>query len=443
MLGGGVEELWRTDPVAPIEGIRPVTRGADLAVANLESPLTDRPHQLGLDALEAPRAAASVLTAAGFDAMAVANNHAADAGPGTVADTVGALEAAGVVAVGRSVREGAEVVERDGVEVALLAFHVGPDVPGIAGWDPAAARAAVRDARLEADVVLTSIHGGIPYWRHPGRGFAAVARRLARAGADVVWGHGPHVAHPVRIVEHDGRTSVIATSLGNLVFDPQGAPGTDRGLLLEVRATDQGVVAYRVGDVELSANRSRFTGWRPPLGEAVGFEGAWWNPLVAVIPVPVAAAGRPLLTRLDPTWRVERALRGDVDGDGRAETVVLFRDPYVRREIHAAFVRPPGDLLIDAHGRVVRLAVYDAGLRPRWIASLVARPISDLAVCDGSLAVSYRRLDHPGVTGTGLWRWDLFGFVSFPSLDGPGEPGCADVDRDGLTEPVITRREPP
>jgi hypothetical protein len=55
--------------------------------------------------------------------------------------------------------------------------------------------------------------------------------------------------------------------------------------------------------------------------------------------------------------------------------------------------------------------------------------------------VSYRRLDDPSVTGTGLWRWNLFGFVSYPGLSGTGAPGCADVDRDGASDPVITGRE--
>lgn len=443
MLGRGVEAVWRVDALAPVEGIRPEIRSADLAVANLESPLTDRPHLLGPDALEAPPETASVLTATGFDAMVVANNHAADAGPETIGDTAGALTDVGVPMVGRT-PDGNPVplfLDRHGVRVALLAFDVsGAGTPGIGGWDPALARGAVEAARSDADLVLTSIHGGIPYHDRPGPAFARAARVLARAGADVVWGHGPHVAHPVRVLDIDGRPAVVATSLGNLVFDPQAAPATDRGLLLEVLASAEGPLAFRIGDVALQEGRSRFVAWREPSGDAVAHDGQWWSPLNPVRHERQFLAGRRVRAHLDPSWDVEAALRGDVDADGRPELVVLFRDPYRTRQIYDAFGDPRARF-VDAHGRVVRLAIYDAGLRPRWIGSLVARPVAGIAVCDGSLAVSYRRLNDPGVTGTGLWRWDLFGFISYANLRGPGEPGCGDLDRDGSSEPVITRRE--
>src|SRR5512134_3904640 len=51
MLGRGVAEL---DPTTLLEGVRYVVSSADLAVANLESPLTGRPHlsSAGPNALE-------------------------------------------------------------------------------------------------------------------------------------------------------------------------------------------------------------------------------------------------------------------------------------------------------------------------------------------------------------------------------------------------------
>lgn len=444
MLGRGVGALWRTDPLAPVEGIRPEIRSADLAVANLESPLTDRPHLLGPDALEASPDTVGVLVAAGFDAMVVANNHAADAGPDTIDDTADTLARIGLPAVGRE-QDGsaaAVFVDRAGVRVALLAFDVsGAGTPGIAAWDPVLAPDAVAAARADADVVLVSIHGGIPYHDHPGSAFARVARVLARAGADVVWGHGPHVAHPIRMLDIDGRPAVVATSLGNLVFDPQAAPGTDRGLLLEILASAEGPLAFRIGEVALQDGRSRFVTWREPSGDAVGHGGQWWSPLGPIRSERPVSARTRVRARLDPTWHVEEAVRGDVDADGRPELVVLFRDAYRARQIYDAFDDPQARF-VDARGRVLRLAIYDAGLQARWIGSLVARPIARIAVCDGSLAVSYRRLNHPGITGTGLWRWDHFGFVSYATLPGPGEPGCADLDRDGSSEPAITRRGP-
>ena len=89
MLGRGVARLASASPAAVFAGIAVHLQTADLAVANLESPLTTRPHDpaRGPNALEARPAAAKLLAAAGFDALALANNHAGDAGPQTVPDT--------------------------------------------------------------------------------------------------------------------------------------------------------------------------------------------------------------------------------------------------------------------------------------------------------------------------------------------------------------------
>src|SRR5438132_12004486 len=109
MLGRGVAPVVARDPASVFAGIRFAVNSADLAVANLESPLTRRPHlpAFGPNALEAPPGSARLLAAAGFDAMGIANNHAGDAGPATVADTMRALAAPGlgVVGAGRTAAE--------------------------------------------------------------------------------------------------------------------------------------------------------------------------------------------------------------------------------------------------------------------------------------------------------------------------------------------------
>src|SRR3990170_1448692 len=69
MLGRGVARVAASDPAGLFSGIRLEVASADLAVANLESPLTSRPPDppSGPNALEAPAAAAGRLAEAGFD----------------------------------------------------------------------------------------------------------------------------------------------------------------------------------------------------------------------------------------------------------------------------------------------------------------------------------------------------------------------------------------
>jgi poly-gamma-glutamate synthesis protein (capsule biosynthesis protein) len=444
MLGRGVEPLLRLDPSAPLQGIRAAVSGVDLALANLESPLTTAPHRRGPHALEADPDAAHSLAAAGFDAVSVANNHAADAGRGTVTDTAAALRTVDIVPVGTVSAGGVPVIQVEqvgGLRIALLAFHAsGRPTSGIAAWTPSTARVAVESAARRAHVVAVSVHGGLPYRSTPDPFLTRVSGRLARWGADVVWCHGPHVAQPVRVIDPDGdgRVTVAATSLGNLLFDEQGIPGTDHGSILEVRVTAEGVVAYREGRIEIRSSRARLSGWTAPAGDAVAFDGGWWTPVVPIVvrerPSPVE-----LLADLDPRWDVEAATLGDLDADGRDELVVTYRSGFRSWPSYEWLARPRATFR-DVDGRAWHLAVLDEALRPRWIASVVIRPIGSLAACGDALAVGYRALDARATTSTGLWLWRAFGFSVPSNLPGPGTPGCADVDGDREPEPVITGR---
>ncbi|HUL84583.1 MAG TPA: CapA family protein, partial [Actinomycetota bacterium] len=101
MLGRGVADVAAHDPWSIFSDVQTEVRSADIAIANLESPLTRRPHVAPTpNALEADPSAARQLAAAGFDAVSIANNHAGDAGPGGIADTLGALRGVGVLPLG-------------------------------------------------------------------------------------------------------------------------------------------------------------------------------------------------------------------------------------------------------------------------------------------------------------------------------------------------------
>lgn len=463
MLGRGVAaaEGRRAGPrpaAGPLEGVRLAMAAADLAVANLESPLTRRPHlaAAGPNRLEADPASAQWLQAAGFDALGVANNHAGDAGPGTVPDTVAALRAAGLRPVGGggslAAAEAPVVVRAGPLRVALLAFDAtgqgpaaGAATAGVAAWEPARARRAVAAARAAADIVAVGVHGGAEYHREAGPGMLRIARLLAMWGADVVWGSGPHVVQPVTVIDPDGdgRPTVVATSLGNLLFDQHG-PGTDEGALLEVLAAPDGAVAWRLGATDGSGAAARLARWELPgarasaaaLAGAGDGAGAWWTLARAVRPVPA----RPGRVPAGFAGAVTASARGDADGDGRDELVVSFRRPWRPGE---AVPGIPKGQLVDARGRSAHVGVYELpGLGQRWVAGTVRRPVARLAACTGTLAIAYSTLSSPAVTGTGAWAWQGFGFVQLPDLPGGGTPACADADQDGRQDALILDRRP-
>ncbi len=446
MLGRGVARATAADPQSALAGIRLQAGSADVAVANLESPLTTRPHlaRFGPNALEARPAAAGLLRAAGFDAMAIANNHAGDAGPQTVPDTMRALSKHGIAVLGAGSSVAAAfrpgIVDVRGIRIALLSFdatgqgpRAGVHVPGVAWWDEQRARRSVLRARAEADVVVVGIHGGAEYVPEPDPYVERIGGLLASWGVDVIWGSGPHVAQPVRVVHRGTRATVLATSLGNLLFD-QHIPGTDHGALLEVLVGKTGVRAYRVGATAIADGHVTFRAWQLPNGDAADVDAAWWA--LAQPVAPTAQQHRHTIRGFKGV--VVDAAVGDVEGNGQPDLVVSFRRRFKPTNVSGLL---PRKRLVDRHGRAAHIGLYrPADLRSRWVAGTVLQPVKRLAPCTGSLAVAYSTLDDPAVVATGAWRWSGFGFTQLPDLPGPGIPRCADVDGDGRLDPIILER---
>ena len=456
MLGRGVAPLAVSHPADVFGAVALQLSSADLTIGNLESPLTDRPHDYdhGPNVLEARPASARLLVGAGFDAMAIANNHAGDAGPQTVPDTVRALGVVGLPAFGAGHNLAAAFTPKvelvKGVRVAFLSFddttegpRATPTRAGVAWWDPARVRAAVTRARAEADVVVVGLHGGADYESKTDPGLLRLARLLSAWGADIVWGTGPHVVQPTEVITSpSGRRTVVATSLGNLLFD-QHFTGTRTGELLEVLAGSGGVRAYRLGaTAQEDSDAVDFTRWLPPKGNAAalgdgglgdgGLGASWWT---LARHVATASFPRPALAGF--AGQVVAAAVGDVDGSGKDQLVVSFWRPYRRTDVNALI---PRSELVDRRGLTSHLGLYIPSSRAEiWVAGTILRPIRRLAPCYGALAVAYTTLNGSAIVGTGAWRWTGFGFEQLPDLTGPGTPACADVDGDGHLDPVILR----
>lgn len=232
--------------------VLPLLRDADIAFGNLEAPVAPDNHQgVHGEVFNAPAAMAGGLADAGFDVLAMANNHVWDQGAAGMLETRRRVIAAGMqpVGVGSTCAEAAAptLVEAHGVRFAfvaatdLLNIHLegGDDEPcvllagdpcvGDCGPDRDAVHfraeasylaPSLRAARQQADVVILSMHWGNEYRTVPLDEYLALAPQLIDAGADVVLGHHPHVLQPVvRHTAPDGREGVIAYSLGNFISD--------------------------------------------------------------------------------------------------------------------------------------------------------------------------------------------------------------------------------
>ncbi|HEY8554275.1 MAG TPA: CapA family protein [Burkholderiales bacterium] len=229
MLGGtATPELERFGYDYPFERVGELLRAADIAFGNLEGPLTERgtPYPKQYVFRSPPDRVAPALARAGFDVVALANNHSLDYGVEGLRDTIAALERVGIRYVGAGENLAAArrpaLLEARGVRVAVLAysltfpeeFWATADAPGTAFGHEEHVRADVAAARRRADVVLVSFHWG-------GEGTTELRdyqRKLGHAaieaGAAAVLGHHPHVLQGVERY----RDGVILYSLGNFVF---------------------------------------------------------------------------------------------------------------------------------------------------------------------------------------------------------------------------------
>lgn len=256
----------------------PMLRSADLAFANLESPVAPGVNEPVHDEVfDAPTEMLTGLAAAGIDVVSMANNHAFDQRPEGIVETWNRVREAGMHSVGAGPDEVAArspwIAEVDGVRIAFLAFADLSNIDGNTTRDAptvffAGARhcdgrcdgidrdavhyaldedrilGAVRTAEAMADVVVVSFHWGDEFRELPLPEYPALAHRLVDEGVDVILGHHPHVLQPVERIERpDGTHAVVAYSLGNFVSNMQNARTRDGVVLqLVIRRTPDGRV---------------------------------------------------------------------------------------------------------------------------------------------------------------------------------------------------------
>lgn len=219
---------------APLAEVAERLSWADVAVGNLETPLSTRGTRTTVKEAKyafrgAPQAIEG-LKLAGFDALSLANNHMLDYGAEALDDTVAALQDAGIGHAGAGKNTDAawmpaSIETSNGARVAFLAFsHVvppgfwsGPDKHGVASGknDLALIDKAIRAAKKSHDYVIVSFHWGVEYEDNANSDQVKKARRAVDAGADMVLAHHPHVIQGIEF--YNGR--LIAYSLGDFVFD--------------------------------------------------------------------------------------------------------------------------------------------------------------------------------------------------------------------------------
>jgi Bacterial capsule synthesis protein PGA_cap len=205
-----------------------VLKDADVTMGNLEGVLLDEGgvaktcrNPKVCYVFRSPQRYVQNLVNSGFDVLSIANNHAGDFGAAGTSSTMSTLEKAGLHFAGQESRP-YTIFEKNSVRYGFIAFAPNAGCANIN--DIPAAQAMVKRLDSLCDVVIVSFHGGAegPDHQHVLRSFELFygenrgdvyhfAHAMIDAGADIIFGHGPHVVRAAEVYND----RFIAYSLGN------------------------------------------------------------------------------------------------------------------------------------------------------------------------------------------------------------------------------------
>ena len=191
-----------------LRNVKPIFEENDIALTNLEGTLTERTAREDKKfTFRASPHFVNVLKEGGITAVNLANNHTMDFGKQGYKDTKETLREAGIGYFGDDI---VKIKEVDGITVALMGFT---------GWredyhERDEIEEQIQSTSDEHDLTIVSFHWGIERQYHPENTQKVLGRLAIDSGADLVWGHHPHVVQGIE--EYEGKK--ILYSLGNFSF---------------------------------------------------------------------------------------------------------------------------------------------------------------------------------------------------------------------------------
>lgn len=214
-----------------LSSVKPMLKSPDLLIANQES--IPGGEKLGISSyptFNSPYEIVDTIIDAGVDMVTCANNHSLDKGEAGILSAIGYFDSKGLPYTGiyKTPEDKADIriVTVNGIRFAVLAYaeHFnGIPVPAgkeylISIIDKSQVLSDIKRAKTEADVVVLALHWGDEYVRHPNNKQKSLAKEFIQNGADIIFGHHPHVLQPMEVIEkNDGSTGLVIYSLGNFL----------------------------------------------------------------------------------------------------------------------------------------------------------------------------------------------------------------------------------
>lgn len=208
----------------------------DIASINQETVMAESYPPSSYPMFNSPQELAGTIADLGFDVINLANNHMFDRGETGLRETMDYLRGDGfdftVVGTYYNEEDFWDIPIRtvEGVDFAFVGASQltnGLSLPSSSEMYPGLLMTEeqvlvfleqVERAAQCSDIVVANVHWGSEYTHTPSDFQKSLAQRMADAGADIIFGHHPHVIQPMEYLEaNDGRTAIVCYSLGNFI----------------------------------------------------------------------------------------------------------------------------------------------------------------------------------------------------------------------------------
>lgn len=212
-----------------LDGVDEYFEADDFTIVNLENVLTDKKlSEVAKDHNPAywykgPTENTSILTSQSVEIVNLSNNHTGDYGSTGTADTIQAVEDAGLLwGNGQKTL----YVEKNGFRIAFIFNGLWSE------WQANGICDRIREAEEQSDFQVVYFHGGTERIHAPEQWKQRACRKIVDAGADLVIGNHPHVLQPLEIYEG----VPIIYSMGNFCYGGHTNP-ENRTILYQYKLT--------------------------------------------------------------------------------------------------------------------------------------------------------------------------------------------------------------
>lgn len=248
--------------------VEPFIQGADIAMINLETTLTDGNKGYStFPVFSSPKEVARDFKTVGFDVICTANNHAYDKLSSGVDATFTYLKEAGVDVVGTRIEQSPPLIKDvNGIKIGFLAYTYGlngfdntlaksekPYAVSVFSKDIVAQEMAYLRER-EVDIVICYMHWGEEYYNEATATQKEQAKYLADQGVALILGSHPHVPQGIENIATKEGITFVAYSMGNFASN-------QRREYLNNRRVESGQMI--LSEITKEGDRTRISGFEP------------------------------------------------------------------------------------------------------------------------------------------------------------------------------------